>query len=75
MESQSAILIVEDEPGIRQALSDGLGDNGYVVVTAATAEDALSKIAVIAVDLALVDLKLPGMSGVDLLRELRQRSP
>jgi DNA-binding response OmpR family regulator len=75
VDTQSALLVVEDDPGIRRALSEGLSDGGYVVVTAASAEEALSRLAVIAVDLALVDLKLPGMSGVDLLRELRQRSP
>ena len=73
--SKSVILIVEDDPSIRRALSEGLRDSGYEVVAAATAEEALSKLAVIVVDLALVDLKLPGMDGVNLLRELRQRSP
>jgi DNA-binding response OmpR family regulator len=72
---QTAILVVEDDPSIRRALSDGLSDGGYVVVATASAEEALARLAVIAVDLALVDLKLPGMNGVDLLYELRQRSP
>ena len=75
MGNQSVILIVEDDPSIRQPLSEGLGDSGYLVVAVATAEEALRKLATISVDLALIDLKLPGMNGVDMLRELRQRSP
>ena len=74
MDKQAAILVVEDDPGIRQGLADGLNDSGYLVVTAASAEDALAKLGVVSVDLALVDLKLPGASGIDLARELRQRS-
>jgi len=72
--TQNAILIVEDDPGVRQTLAVGLGDRGYMVVTATSAEEALSRLAVISVDLVLTDLKLPGMSGVELLRELRQLS-
>lgn len=75
MSAQSAILIVEDEAGFRRALSEALSDGDYVIITAASAEEALSKLGVIAVDLALIDLKLPGMSGLDLMRELRRRSP
>jgi DNA-binding response OmpR family regulator len=41
----------------------------------ASAEDALAKLGVVSVDLALVDLKLPGASGIDLVRDLRQRFP
>jgi len=75
VDSQSAILIVEDDPGIRRGLAEGLSNMGYMVVSAASAEDALARTAVVSVDLALIDLKLPGMSGVDLMREFRQRSP
>ena len=73
--TQSALLLVEDDPGIRRALAEGLSESGYMVVAAPTAEEALSRLNVVAVDLALVDLKLPGMSGLELLRALRQRSP
>ncbi len=73
--TQSAILLVEDDPGVRRALAEGLSESGYMVVAAPTAEDALSRLNVVSVDLALVDLKLPGMGGLELLRELRQRSP
>jgi len=73
--TQSALLLVEDDPGVRRALAEGLSESGYVVVAAPTAEDALARLNVVAVDLALVDLKLPGMGGLELLRELRQRSP
>jgi len=75
MDTQAAILIVEDDPGIRRGLAEGLSDSGYLVVTAASAEDALARLAVISVDLALIDLKLPGIDGVALMRQLRRLSP
>lgn len=75
MDTQAAILIVEDDPGIRRGLADGLTESGYMVITAPSAEDALARLDVVSVDFALIDLKLPGLSGVDLLRALRQRSP
>jgi DNA-binding response OmpR family regulator len=75
VDTQSAILIVEDDPAIRRGLAEGLNGNGYVVVTAASAEEALARLNVVSVDLALVDLKLPGMSGVELLCEMREYSP
>lgn len=74
MRTPNAILIVEDDPGVRQTLAAGLSDMGYVVVTASSAEEALSRLTVVSVDLVLTDLKLPGMSGIDLLRELRRLS-
>ena len=73
--TQSAVLIVDDDPGVRRALAEGLSNAGFMVVTAASAEEALTRLTVVSVDLALIDLKLPGMSGIDLLRELHQRSP
>jgi DNA-binding response OmpR family regulator len=70
--TQSALLIVDDDPGVRRALAEGLSNAGFMVVTAASAEEALTRLTVVSVDLALVDLKLPGMSGIDLLRKVRQ---
>ena len=65
------ILVVDDDPHILRTLEIMLGDDGHQVVTASSGEEALGKLAGGSVDIALVDLQLPGMSGTDLLRQLR----
>lgn len=65
------ILVVDDDPHILRTLEIMLGDDGHQVVTASSGEEALEKLANGSVDIALVDLQLPGMSGTDLLRRLR----
>ena len=75
MRTESTTLIVEDDPATRRALSEGLTSSGYAAVVVATAEEALSALEVVSADLALVDFRLPGMNGVDLLHNVRQHSP
>lgn len=65
------ILVVDDDSHILRTLEIMLGDDGHHVVTASSGEEALQKLAKESVDIALVDLQLPGMSGTDLLRQLR----
>jgi NtrC-family two-component system response regulator AlgB len=65
------ILVVDDDSHILRTLEIMLGDDGHHVVTATSGEEALRKLAKESVDIALVDLQLPGMSGTDLLRRLR----
>jgi len=67
------ILIVEDEPAIRKALQLNLGLEGYRVLEAADGEEGLKICLSERPDLLLVDLMLPRLIGVDLIRELRQR--
>ncbi len=69
----SRILILDDDPQIVKTLGIMLRGDGHSVFKAATAEDALSLMAHEAVDIALVDLQLPGMSGLDFLKHLRDR--
>ena len=70
------ILIVDDEGNITSSFSDLLADEGYHTETAATGEKALEKCAGVDFDLVLLDLNLPGISGLDVLRELnREASP
>jgi response regulator RpfG family c-di-GMP phosphodiesterase len=68
-----AILIVEDEPGLREAYAEALGLQGYTVRTAANGEDALEALAQAPVDLVLSDLKMPRMGGEEMLREITLR--
>ena len=68
------ILIVDDEPNITLSFSSLLTDEGYGSVTAGSAEEALRKIDQSDISLMLLDLNLPGQSGIDLLAELRDNS-
>ena len=67
------ILIVEDEPRIVAFIAKGLTDNGYEVVSVEDGPSALERVAAGDIDLAILDLGLPGMDGLDVLRELRGR--
>jgi DNA-binding response OmpR family regulator len=68
------ILVVDDEPEILRALGTTLRAAGYEIETAATGEDALARAGVRPPDGVIVDLVLPGKSGVEVCRELRKTS-
>jgi DNA-binding NtrC family response regulator len=69
------VLIVEDEPGAREGLSQVLTMLGYRVTAAATAAEATELPADDPFDLVLTDLMLPDAAGTDLIAQLRQRWP
>lgn len=64
------ILIVEDEPTTAWALAEGLSDDGFTIDTFRTAEEAWRWLQGSRSDLVISDLRLPGMSGLDLARKL-----
>jgi DNA-binding response OmpR family regulator len=66
------ILIVDDDPGIRQVLTRFLGARGYEVETAADGGEALEAIRRRQPDVLLLDIYLPTMSGIDVLYELQR---
>lgn len=66
------ILIVDDDPNISRFISESLRLHGYEVQLFASAEPALAALGEIAFDLALLDILLPGTSGLQLCRQLRQ---
>jgi CheY-like chemotaxis protein len=66
-----AILVVDDNPTNLKLLVYLLQNNGYVVHTAASAEDALVMLGGLQPQLVLLDLQLPGMDGLTLARKLR----
>jgi len=70
----SRILVVEDEESYSDPLSYLLRREGYDVVVAATGPAALAQFDSNGADLVLLDIMLPGLSGVDVCRRLRQRS-
>ena len=71
MDSKEAtVLIVDDEPVIRDLLSAELEERGYNCVTAPTGNKALTRLAKAKYDVVLLDLKLPGMSGMEVLKQI-----
>ncbi len=68
----STILIIEDEPEILELMTFTLERAGYQIVPVTSAEEALNKLNGPLPSLAIIDWMLPGMSGVDLARKLRQ---
>ena len=65
------ILVVEDDPDFAEGLADVLGLAGYEVLTAVSGEEALEVFPGAGVDLTILDMKLPGMDGVEVLRAIR----
>ena len=70
----NTLLFIEDDDGIRLALRLALEDEGYTVHEAANGADGLVQFGEHEVDLVLLDLRLPDMSGFDVCRELRADS-
>jgi DNA-binding NtrC family response regulator len=68
------ILIIEDEAKMRRLLELNLGDDGFKTLSAGDAETGLKLLASESVDLVLTDLKLPGMSGLELLQAAKQQN-
>lgn len=70
----SVVLIVEDEESYREALAFMLTKEGFEVVLAADGEDGLAQFERHGADIVLLDLMMPGLSGTEVCRRLRQRS-
>jgi len=75
MKKQANILVVDDETIIREALRDWLEDAGYRVLTAENGPRALEIIQEGRPSVAFVDLVMPGMDGIELLRRVKEISP
>ncbi len=69
------ILILDDEEGIRQEIGEFLRSSGFAVEEAAEAQAAFRILEKHPVDIAILDIRLPGMSGLEVLRELRKLHP
>lgn len=68
------VLVVEDEESFSEALSFLLGKEGFIVETAATGSEALSKFDKGSFDLVLLDLMIPEVSGIEVCRTIRTKS-
>ena len=69
---QKKILVVEDEPKIREGIVDALGFQGFEVVAAERGDEALSKAIMLNPDLILLDIMLPKLNGLDVCANLRE---
>jgi two-component system KDP operon response regulator KdpE len=68
------VLVVDDEIAIRRFLRVALNGHGFVIIEAATGQDALQKLTLERPDLVILDLGLPDMDGVEVTRRLREWS-
>ena len=69
------ILVVDDETAMLETLSSFFGNRGYQLMTATSAEAALKLLAQEQPALALIDIKLPGINGIELLTRIKQEYP
>ena len=67
------ILIVDDDDRIRELVKQYLEDNGYLVTTANSAEDAKKKVDIIKFDLIVLDIMMPGQSGLEFTIEYKKK--
>ena len=67
------ILVVDDDDGIRSLVKKYLVENNYLVTTAKDAEDASKKIEIIKFDLIILDIMMPGKSGLDFIQDNYKR--
>ncbi len=67
------ILVVDDEEYVRVLYKEELEDEGYCVSVASDGDEALRRIEEESPDLVILDIKMPGMNGIEVLRRLRER--
>ena len=67
------ILVVDDDYGIRSLVKKYLNENNFLVTTANSAEDAFDKINIVNFDLIILDIMMPGKSGLEFIKENRKR--
>ena len=67
------ILVVDDDDGIRSLVKKYLNENNYLVTTANTAEDAAEKTNIIKFDLIILDIMMPGKSGLEFIKDNQKK--
>jgi DNA-binding NtrC family response regulator len=75
MSEAARILVIDDDENIRKVLETILEDEGYIVETAETAKQGIEKSEKAFYNLALIDVRLPDMEGIELLSKLRNTKP
>jgi len=70
---EAHILVVDDDDGIRELVKEYLSQNNFLVSTASSAEDAFEKIKIIKFDLIILDIMMPGKSGLEFIQENKKK--
>lgn len=73
--AEPVVLLVDDEPGVLHAVRRALRNEPVEVLTAASSDEALGWLDELPIDLIIADQRMPGMSGIELLHEVRRRFP
>jgi CheY-like chemotaxis protein len=69
------ILLVDDDEGIQLLYQEEFQDEGYEVISAFTGEEALEKFKSETPDLVILDIQMPGMNGIEVLRQMKMIAP
>lgn len=75
MPETTNILVVDDDPLNLQLISQSLGHAGFAITPASNGQEAMERIDAGLFDAVITDVRMPGMSGLELLRRVRQRFP
>lgn len=75
MHGKTKLLMVDDDEDILETLKDVFEEKGYRIEIAKTGKDAITKARKYFFDVALIDIKLPDIPGIEVLREFRQKHP
>ena len=75
MSTQPLVLVADDEPRITKLVSIALSEEGVRVVTAWGGEEALAKAEEVRPDSILLDIVMPDLDGIEVMRQLRERRP
>ncbi len=74
-QAQPRVLVVDDEPAVRQLLVDYLMRHGFTCTTASSGQDAMEAVEQDQYDLVLMDVRMPGVDGITALREIKHQHP
>ncbi len=69
------ILLVDDEESIHLLYREELEEEGYEVHSALTGEEALERLGIVKPDLIILDINMPGMNGIEALRQIKEIDP
>jgi len=75
MSASRKVLVVDDDPVVAKSFDRVLSDKGYAVITASNAQEALSKLDAEDYDVVYTDIKMPGMSGLEMAERVKERRP
>ena len=75
LQGRKTVLIADDDPSIRKALERYFKAKGFMPIVAADGTEALKRVEQYEIEVALLDVNMPGLSGIDVLRQLRTDHP